>query len=189
MNIPARYATGYLGDIGVAPDPNPMDFSAWFDVFLQGQWYTFDARHNRRRIGRVLIGLGRDAADVPITMAFGKESLEGFRVLTEEIVDSLRSPTPLPPRQPGRHQIATRSIRELLLRVVNVSNGCTGPGVAQCQSFPPSRDHPLRTLSQVISESPDSRLKRFERHIYTRTPIENWKANFRFNQHKLPQGF
>jgi transglutaminase-like putative cysteine protease len=55
MNIPARYATGYLGDIGVAPDPNPMDFSAWFGVFLQGQWYTFDARHNRRRIGRVFI--------------------------------------------------------------------------------------------------------------------------------------
>jgi transglutaminase-like putative cysteine protease len=95
MNIPARYATGYLGDIGVAPDPNPMDFSAWFDVFLQGQWYTFDARHNRRRIGRVLIGLGRDAADVPITMAFGKESLEGFRVLTEEIVDFAAVPDAL----------------------------------------------------------------------------------------------
>jgi transglutaminase-like putative cysteine protease len=87
MNIPARYATGYLGDIGVPADPNPMDFSAWFEVFLQGRWYTFDARHNRRRIGRVLIGLGRDAADVPITMAFGKQSLELFRVLTEEIVD------------------------------------------------------------------------------------------------------
>jgi transglutaminase-like putative cysteine protease len=87
MNIPARYATGYLGDIGVPTDPNPMDFSAWFEVFLQGRWYTFDARHNRRRFGRVLIGLGRDAADVPITMAFGKQSLEVFRVLTEEIVD------------------------------------------------------------------------------------------------------
>jgi transglutaminase-like putative cysteine protease len=87
MNIPARYATGYLGDIGVPADPNPMDFSAWFEVFLQGRWYTFDARHNRRRTGRVLIGLGRDAADVPITMSFGKQSLEVFRVLTEEIVD------------------------------------------------------------------------------------------------------
>jgi transglutaminase-like putative cysteine protease len=80
MNIPARYATGYLGDIGVPADPNPMDFSAWFEVFLQGRWYTFDARHNRRRIGRLLIGLGRDAADVPMTMAFGKQSLEVFRV-------------------------------------------------------------------------------------------------------------
>ena len=87
MNIPARYATGYLGDIGVPADPDPMDFSAWFEVFLQGRWYTFDARHNRRRIGRVLMGLGRDAADVPITMAFGKQSLEVFQVLTEEIVD------------------------------------------------------------------------------------------------------
>ena len=58
MNIPARYATGYLGDIGVPPVPDPMDFSAWFEVYLQGHWYTFDARHNRRRIGRVLIGLG-----------------------------------------------------------------------------------------------------------------------------------
>ena len=85
MNIPARYATGYLGDIGVPPVPDPMDFSAWFEVYLQGHWYTFDARHNRRRIGRVLIGLGRDAADVPITMSFGKQSLEVFRVITTEI--------------------------------------------------------------------------------------------------------
>jgi transglutaminase-like putative cysteine protease len=87
MNIPARYATGYLGDIGVPAVPDPMDFSAWFEVYLQGRWYTFDARHNRRRIGRVLIGLGRDAADVPITMAFGKQSLDLFQVFTEEIVD------------------------------------------------------------------------------------------------------
>jgi transglutaminase-like putative cysteine protease len=85
LNIPARYATGYLGDIGVPPVPDPMDFSAWFQVYLQGRWYTFDARHNRRRIGRVLMGLGCDAADVPITMSFGKQSLEVFRVFTEEI--------------------------------------------------------------------------------------------------------
>jgi transglutaminase-like putative cysteine protease len=85
LNIPARYATGYLGDIGVPPVPDPMDFSAWFEVYLQGHWYTFDARHNRRRIGRVLIGLGCDAADVPITMTFGRQSLEVFRVTTEEI--------------------------------------------------------------------------------------------------------
>jgi transglutaminase-like putative cysteine protease len=78
MNIPACYATGYLGDIGVAPDPNPMDFSAWFEVFLQGQWYTFDARHNRHRIGRVLIGLGRDAADVPITMGIWQRIARSF---------------------------------------------------------------------------------------------------------------
>jgi transglutaminase-like putative cysteine protease len=85
LNIPARYATGYLGDIGVPPVPDPMDFSAWFEVYLQGGWYTFDARHNRRRVGRVLIGRGCDAADVPITMAFGKQSLELFQVFTEEV--------------------------------------------------------------------------------------------------------
>jgi transglutaminase-like putative cysteine protease len=85
LNIPARYATGYLGDIGVPPAPDPMDFSAWFEVYLEGGWYTFDARHNRRRIGRVLIGLGNDAADVPITISFGKSSLEAFHVFTKEI--------------------------------------------------------------------------------------------------------
>jgi transglutaminase-like putative cysteine protease len=85
LNIPARYATGYLGDIGVPPAPEPMDFSAWFEVYLEGGWYTFDARHNRRRIGHVLMGLGCDAADVPITMSFGKQSLEVFRVFTDEI--------------------------------------------------------------------------------------------------------
>jgi transglutaminase-like putative cysteine protease len=85
MNIPARYATGYLGDIGVPPVPDPMDFSAWFEVYLGSHWHTFDARHNCRRIGRVLIGRGRDAGDVPITMVFGQHALEHFRVITEEI--------------------------------------------------------------------------------------------------------
>jgi transglutaminase-like putative cysteine protease len=85
LNIPARYATGYLGDIGVPPVPDPMDFSAWFEVYLQGGWHTFDARHNRRRIGRILMGRGRDAADVPITIAFGRHILEKFQVITEEV--------------------------------------------------------------------------------------------------------
>jgi transglutaminase-like putative cysteine protease len=85
MNIPARYATGYLGDIGVPIDVNPMDFSAWFEVYLGSHWHTFDARHNSRRIGRVLIGRGRDAGDVPIAMVFGQHSLEHFRVVTDEI--------------------------------------------------------------------------------------------------------
>jgi transglutaminase-like putative cysteine protease len=95
LNIPARYATGYLGDIGVPPVPDPMDFSAWFQVYLQGGWYTFDARHNRRRIGRILIGLGFDAAHVPITMSFGKQSLELFRVVTEEIALISTSESPV----------------------------------------------------------------------------------------------
>jgi transglutaminase-like putative cysteine protease len=86
MNIPARYATGYLGDIGVPKDPAPMDFSAWFEVYLGGQWYMFDARHNRPRIGRVLIARGRDAADVAIATYFGPSTLVSFRVWTDEMV-------------------------------------------------------------------------------------------------------
>ncbi len=85
MNIPARYCTGYLGDIGIAPVPYPMDFSAWFEVFLEGRWYTFDARHNTPRIGRVVMARGRDAGDVPITMAFGQNALQKFEVTTYEV--------------------------------------------------------------------------------------------------------
>lgn len=85
MGIPARYATGYLGDIHVPPDPNPMDFSAWFEAFLEGQWYTFDARNNTPRVGRVLIARGQDAADVALTTSFGRHILERFRIVTEEI--------------------------------------------------------------------------------------------------------
>ena len=85
MNIPARYCTGYLGDIGVPPDPAPMDFSAWFEVFLDGKWYTFDARHNVPRIGRVLIARGRDAADVAIATYFGAAKLQRFNVTTVQV--------------------------------------------------------------------------------------------------------
>ena len=85
MNIPARYCTGYLGDIGVAISDAPMDFSAWFEVYLGGQWYIFDARNNIPRIGRVLIARGRDAADVAITTTFGPNTLSSFSVWTEEV--------------------------------------------------------------------------------------------------------
>jgi transglutaminase-like putative cysteine protease len=84
MNIPTRYANGYLGDIGVPPDPAPMDFNAWFEVFLGGKWYTFDARHNMPRIGRILIARGRDAADIPLVNSFGPHLLKSFQVWTEE---------------------------------------------------------------------------------------------------------
>ncbi len=87
MNIPARYTTGYLGDIGV-PVSGPMDFSAWFEVFLGERWYSADARHNARRIGRIVMARGRDAGDVPITMCFGASTLLRFDVVTDEIVDS-----------------------------------------------------------------------------------------------------
>ena len=84
MNIPARYCTGYLGDIGV-PVVGVMDFSAWFEVYLGGRWRTFDARNNRRRVGRVLIARGRDATDVAIANTFGPAFLADFQVISEEL--------------------------------------------------------------------------------------------------------
>ncbi len=85
MNIPARYCTGYLGDIGVPKDDSPMDFSAWFDAYLDHRWYTFDARHNRPRIGRILMARGRDAADVPLSNSFGMTTLRHFEVWSDEV--------------------------------------------------------------------------------------------------------
>jgi transglutaminase-like putative cysteine protease len=87
MNIPARYCTGYLGDIGVPVDPAPMDFSAWFEVYLDGKWYTLDARHNRPRIGRIVMARGRDAADVALVTNFGSAQLVRFKVITEEAIE------------------------------------------------------------------------------------------------------
>ena len=91
LNIPARYCTGYLGDIGVPPDNAPMDFAGWFEAYLGGSWYTFDARNNTPRIGRVLIARGRDACDVAITTTFGPATLESFRVWTEEVPPGVTS--------------------------------------------------------------------------------------------------
>ncbi len=88
LNIPARYATGYLGDIGIPPDGNPMDFSAWFEVYLDNRWWTCDARHNHPRIGRVLMATGRDASDVAITTSFGAATLTSFSVVSDEIAQS-----------------------------------------------------------------------------------------------------
>jgi transglutaminase-like putative cysteine protease len=84
MNIPARYCTGYLGDFGV-PQTAFMDFSAWFEVYLGGRWYAFDARNNRRRIGRVLIARGRDATDVAIANTFGEAILADFKVISDDV--------------------------------------------------------------------------------------------------------
>jgi len=86
MNIPARYCTGYLGDIGVPPNSAPMDFAGWFEAFLDGGWYTFDPRNNVPRIGRILIARGRDAADVAINTTFGPNTLDSFLVRTDEVV-------------------------------------------------------------------------------------------------------
>jgi transglutaminase-like putative cysteine protease len=86
MNIPARYCTGYLGDMGTPPPYGPMDFAGWFEAYLGGQWYTFDPRNNTPRIGRVLLARGRDATDVALTNTFGPNTLQSFKVWTDEKV-------------------------------------------------------------------------------------------------------
>ena len=91
LNIPARYVTGYLGDIGIPPTFTPMDFSAWFEVYLAHRWWTVDARHNHPRIGRVLMAVGRDASDVAITTSFGIASLTHFNVVSDEVVAAASS--------------------------------------------------------------------------------------------------
>ena len=85
VNIPARYCTGYLGDIGIEPIDAPMDFSAWFEAFIGGQWYAFDARHNTPRIARIVMARGRDATDAAITTAFGSAVLKRFDVHTDQV--------------------------------------------------------------------------------------------------------
>jgi transglutaminase-like putative cysteine protease len=85
MNIPARYCTGYLGDIGMPPPYAAGDFAGWFEAYLGGGWHTFDARNNIPRIGRVLMGRGRDAVDVPLSNTFGANTLTGFKVVTDEV--------------------------------------------------------------------------------------------------------
>jgi transglutaminase-like putative cysteine protease len=101
-NIPARYCTGYLGDIGVPADPNPMDFSGWFEAFLDNQWHVFDARHNTRRIGRIMIAYGRDAADVAISNTFGPNTLVNFQVWTEQVTSETGSAADAAPPEPVR---------------------------------------------------------------------------------------
>ena len=101
LNIPARYVNGYLGDIGV-PILNPMDFSAWIEVYLDGQWHTFDPRNNVRRIGRIVVARGRDAADVPLIHSFGPHVLTAFRVWTYVV-------NPGEPAQTGAQEIRQTS--------------------------------------------------------------------------------
>lgn len=85
MNIPARYVNGFLGDIGIPRDSAPMDFSAWFEAYLEGGWHTFDARHNKPRMGRVIVAYGRDATDVPLIHTFGPHILTTFKVWSDEV--------------------------------------------------------------------------------------------------------
>ncbi len=94
LGIPARYVAGYLGDIGVPPSDTPMDFSAWFEVYLENRWWSFDARHNVPRIGRILMATGRDAADVAFFTSFGTANLKTFLVISDEVKDARSSPEP-----------------------------------------------------------------------------------------------
>jgi transglutaminase-like putative cysteine protease len=87
LNIPARYCTGYLSDVGTPLPHPPGDFAAWFEAYLGGKWYPLDPRNNIPRIGRVLLARGRDAADVAITTTFGPNTLHKFRVWADEVVE------------------------------------------------------------------------------------------------------
>ena len=98
LNIPARYVCGYLPDIDITPDPVPMDFHAWFEAFIDGQWRTFDARHNRPRAGRLIIAQGRDASDVAFTTSFGSARLTHMKVWADETTPDTTLDTPPNPR-------------------------------------------------------------------------------------------
>ena len=100
VNIPARYTFGYLPDVAVEPPDVPMDFHAWFEAYVGGRWYTFDARHNRPRIGRVVIGRGRDAVDVALTTHFGATRLREMTVWADEVVEADQGPAGVPPASP-----------------------------------------------------------------------------------------
>ena len=88
MNVPARYCTGYLGDMGTAPPYGPGDFAAWFEAYLGGRWHIFDPRNNVPRIGRILMARGRDATDVAMVTSFGPCTLAGFKVFTDEVAEA-----------------------------------------------------------------------------------------------------
>jgi transglutaminase-like putative cysteine protease len=90
LNFPARYVCGYLPDINVPFDPTPMDFHVWFEVYIEGAWRTFDARHNIPRTGRVLIARGRDAVDTAFSTIYGSGQLVGFKVWADQVADDLR---------------------------------------------------------------------------------------------------
>jgi transglutaminase-like putative cysteine protease len=90
LNFPARYVCGYLPDINVPFDPTPMDFHAWFEVYLDGLWFTFDARHNRPRTGRVLLARGRDAVDVAFSTVYGSAQLISLNVRADQVDEHWR---------------------------------------------------------------------------------------------------
>ncbi|GAC1434608.1 MAG: transglutaminase family protein [Ktedonobacteraceae bacterium] len=108
MNIPARYAFGYLPDIDVPPVDAPMDFCAWFEVYLGGKWYTFDARNNERRVGRVLIGRGRDALDVAMVTSYGSPRLQSMTVWADEVPNTRKTHTTTPTTEPATERVSAQ---------------------------------------------------------------------------------
>ena len=101
LNIPARYVCGYLPDVGVEDPPNiPMDFHAWFQAYLEGEWRTFDARHNEPRVGRTLIAYGRDAVDAAFSTSFGATRLKRLQVWADEVDKETTLDDPLKPQPP-----------------------------------------------------------------------------------------
>jgi hypothetical protein len=123
MNIPTRYCTGYLSDIGVPPPHSDMDFAGWFEAYLDGSWHTFDPRNNEPRIGRVLVGRGRDAVDVPLSNAFGENTLVGFKVWMDEVgpltvLDRRIGWRVFPPPPPSHRRISVPAyLRDQALRL------------------------------------------------------------------------
>ncbi|AGT09953.1 transglutaminase-like domain-containing protein [Paracoccus aminophilus] len=96
LNIPARYINGYLGDIGIPPEPTPMDFAAWMQVWLGGQWWTFDPRNHALRVGRIVVSIGRDATDCALISSFGQHRLQEFKVWTDEVNEAGEKISPGP---------------------------------------------------------------------------------------------
>lgn len=129
MNIPARYCTGYLGDIGVPPPYGTPDFAAWFEAFLDGHWYTFDARNNVPRIGRVLIARGRDASDVALSSTFGPNLLASFRVWTDEVSPALGEPREGRRANADAFRVAQNATRPTGICAAHGQRGEAGPPI------------------------------------------------------------
>ena len=110
MNIPARYTFGYLPDIAIEPPDVPMDFHTWFEAYVGGHWYTFDARHNTPRVGRVVVARGRDAVDCALSTAYGSARLAKFTVWSDEITAE-RPGGPPPDEDADTAEAAARSAR------------------------------------------------------------------------------
>jgi hypothetical protein len=161
LNIPARYCNGYLGDIGVPPDPAPMDFNAWMEAYIGGRWYTFDPRHNARRIGRILIARGRDAADrmplwrrkqaenrLPCGLSFIRPArrLRTWRRYAAEKIKKSLVVVSQPNRTVGSSGIRTFCFQARLIEATSQAIGCAILKIARSSCRFGSRYAPVTTL-------------------------------------------